>query len=224
MDQPADGAHVIDFVLLGQLLPVFGAAALRTVMLTLVGLVGGLVCGFCFHALRETGWRMAACVYQVYTGVWRGMPFLIHLFIVYFGLPNAGISLDPFAAAGLTLAVYGGAYFAEIFRACWQSIPRGQIEAARCMGLPARQIFRVIECPQALRASLPLIASQTILLMKESALASVVTYPELTMTAGKVVSAQFVYVEPYLFLALCYWGLSLLINLVSRALRARFAI
>jgi len=60
--------------------------------------------------------------------------------------------------------------------------------------------------------------------MKESALASVVTYPELTMTAGKVVSAQFVYVEPYLLLALCCWGLSLLINLAARALRARFAI
>ena len=215
---------MIDLALLGQLLPAFGAAALRTVMLTLVGLAGGLVCGFCFHVLRETGWRATAWVYGAYTGVWRGVPFLIHLFVVYFGLPNAGISLDPFAAAGLTLAVYGGAYFAEIFRACWQSIPRGQIEAARCMGLPARQIFMVIECPQGLRASLPLIASQTILLMKESALASVITYPELTMTTGKVVSEQFVYVEPYVLLALCYWGLSLLINRAAQALRARVAL
>ena len=176
--------------------------------------------GFAFHALRETGWRAARWIYTAYTAVWRGVPFLIHLFIVYFGLPSAGLSLDPFAAAGLTLAVYGGAYFAEIFRACWQSIPRGQIEAARCMGLSSRQIFATIECPQALRASLPLIASQTILLMKESALASVITYPELTMTAGKVVSEQFVYVEPYLLLALSYWGLSLLVNRAAGTLRA----
>ena len=215
---------MIDFSLFGELLPTFGAAAWRTVMLTLTGLAGGLVVGFCFHALRETGWRTAAWLYWGYTGISRGVPFLIHLFIVYFGLPNAGISLDPFAAAGLTLAVYGGAYFAEIFRACWQSIPRGQIEAGRCMGLSSRQIFTTIECPQALRASLPLIASQTILLMKESALASVITYPELTMTAGKVVSEKFVYVEPYLLLALSYWGLSLLINRAARALRARAAL
>jgi polar amino acid transport system permease protein len=215
---------MIDFSLLGELLPTFGAAAWRTVMLTFTGLAGGLVVGFCFHALRETGWRAAAWLYWGYTGIWRGVPFLIHLFIVYFGLPNAGISLDPFAAAGLTLAVYGGAYFAEIFRACWQSIPRGQIEAGRCMGLSSRQIFTTVECPQALRASLPLVAGQTILLMKESALASVITYPELTMTAGKVVSEQFVYVEPYLLLALSYWGLSLLINRAASALRARSAL
>jgi polar amino acid transport system permease protein len=215
---------MIDFSLLGELLPTFGAAAWRTVMLTFTGLAGGLVVGFCFHALRETGWSAAAWLYWGYTGIWRGVPFLIHLFIVYFGLPNAGISLDPFAAAGLTLAVYGGAYFAEIFRACWQSIPRGQIEAGRCMGLSSRQIFTTVECPQALRASLPLVAGQTILLMKESALASVITYPELTMTAGKVVSEQFVYVEPYLLLALSYWGLSLLINRAASALRARSAL
>lgn len=214
---------MIDLAVLAQLLPTFGAATLRTVMLTVVGLVGGLLCGFFFHALRETGWRLAAWAYEVYTGVWRGTPFLIQLFIVYFGLPNAGISLDPFVAASLTLAVYGGAYFAEIFRACWQSIPRGQIEAARCMGLPARHIFAVIECPQALRASLPLIASQTILLMKESALASVITYQELTMTAGRVVSEQFIYIEPYLLLALCYWGLSLIINRAAKVLRAWLA-
>jgi polar amino acid transport system permease protein len=69
-----------------------------------------------------------------------------------------------------------------------------------------------------------LVAGQTILLMKESALASVITYPELTMTAGKVVSEQFVYVEPYLLLALSYWGLSLLINRAASALRARSAL
>lgn len=211
---------MIDLWLLVRLLPVFGVAALHTAMLVLTGLAGGLVIGFGFHTLRETGWRAATWLYRGYTGVWRGVPFLIQLFIVYFGLPNAGISLDPFTAAALTLVACGGAYFAEIFRACWQSIARGQIEAGRSMGLSSRQIFTTIECPQALRASLPLIASQTILLLKESALASVISYPELTMTAGKVVSGQFIYVEPYLLLALSYWGLSLLINHAAKVLCA----
>ncbi len=215
---------MIDLTLLGQLLPVFGAAALRTVALVAVGLAGGLALGFLMHMLRETRVAALAWLYWAYTAVWRGVPFLIHLFVVYFGLPAVGISMDPFAAAAATLSVYGGAYFAEIFRACWQTIPRGQIEAARCMGLTRRQVFLRIECPQALRASVPLIVNQTILLMKESALASVITYPELTMTAGKVVSEQFVYIEPYLLLALSYWALSLLINRLGTLLARRSAL
>jgi polar amino acid transport system permease protein len=215
---------MIDFSLIFSLLPVFGEALLRTVALVLLGLGGGLALGFAMNLMRETGVRPLAALYWTYTAIWRGVPFLIHLFIVYFGLPAVGLRLDPFAAAGLTLAVYGGAYIAEIFRACWQSIPRGQIEAARCMGLSRRQVFLHIECPQALRASLPLLANQTILLMKESALASVITYPELTMTAGKVVSEQFVYVEPYLLLALSYWALATLIDRLGKRLRRRVAL
>ncbi|WP_144633697.1 amino acid ABC transporter permease [Bordetella genomosp. 13] len=215
---------MIDFTLLGQLLPVFGLAALRTAALVAAGVAGGLALGFLMNAARETGWRPLSWLYWAYTGIWRGVPFLVHLFIVYFGLPNMGIRLDPFHAAAVTLAVYSGAYFAEIFRACWQAIPRGQIEAARCMGLTRRQVFVHICCPQALRASLPLIANQTILVMKESALASVITYPELTMTAGKVVAEQFVYVEPYLMLALSYWVLAVLINRLGRHLRRRAAL
>ncbi len=215
---------MIDLTLLGQLLPVFGTAALRTVALVAAGLAGGLALGFLMHLLRETRVAALAWIYWAYTAIWRGVPFLIHLFIVYFGLPAVGISMDPFVAAAVTLSVYGGAYFAEIFRACWQTIPRGQIEAARCMGLTRRQVFLRIEFPQALRASVPLIVNQTILLMKESALASVITYPELTMTAGKVVSEQFVYIEPYLLLALSYWALSLLINRLGRLLARRVAL
>jgi len=215
---------MIDFTLLAELLPVFGQAALRTAALVAAGMAGGLLLGFAMNAMRETGLRPLAALYWAYTTLWRGVPFLVHLFIVYFGLPSVGLRFDPFQAAALTLAVYSGAYFAEIFRACWQRIPRGQVEAARCMGLTRRQVFTHIACPQALRASLPLIANQAILVMKESALASVITYPELTMTAGKVVAEQFVYVEPYLLLALSYWALAVLINRLGGWLRRRAAL
>lgn len=214
---------MIDITMLGELLPVFGLAALRTLALVAAGLAGGLALGFIAHVLRETGLPALRWLYWTYTAVWRGVPFLIHLFIVYFGLPAAGITMDPFTAAAVTLSVYGGAYFAEIFRGCWQAIPRGQVEAARCMGLDRRQVFLHIQAPQALRASLPLVLNQTILLMKESALASVITYPELTMTAGKVVSEQFVYIEPYFLLALSYLLLALLIQRLGAALQRRLA-
>lgn len=215
---------MIDQTLLLDLLPVFGQAALRTAGLVALGVAGGLIIGFLMNLLRETGWRPLVWLYWTYAAIWRGTPFLIHLFVVYFGLPSVGVQLDPFAAAAWTLAVYSGAYFGEIFRACWQAIPAGQIEAARCMGLDRRQVFMHIVCPQALRASVPLVVNQTVLVMKESALASVITYPELTLTAGKVVSEQFVYLEPYLLLAACYWLLSLCIGAAGRQLRRRTAL
>jgi ABC-type amino acid transport system permease subunit len=152
----------------------------------------------------------------------RGLPFLILLFITYFGLPSAGLELSPFAAAAMALALYSGAYCAEIFRACWQTIPPGQVEAARAHGLAARQVFWHVQAPQALRASLPLLANQAVLLLKDCALASVITYPELAMTAGKVVSEQFIYLEPYLLLALCYWALAIAIDGLGRWLAKRF--
>lgn len=214
---------MMDFHLLLSLLPEFGPGLLHTVGLVAAALAGGLLTGFIAHVLRETGLRPFIWCYWAYTVMWRGVPFLIHLFIVYFGLPSAGISLDPYAAAALTLSIYSGAYFAEIFRACWEAIPRGQVEAALVMGLDRGQVFRRIQLPQAMRAALPLIAHQTILLVKESALASVITYPELTLTASRIVSAQFVYIEPYVALAACYWLLALAIGRLAGLLARRLA-
>ena len=215
---------MIDTDLFARLLPVFALAGLHTVELTLVALAGGLLVGFGMNALRELGPESLRAAYWTYTAVWRGMPFLVHLFICYFGLTSIGLTLDPFEAAALALALYGGAYFAEIFRACWQSIPVGQVEAAYAMGLSRRHVFLHIQCPQALRASLPLITNQTIILIKESSLASIITYPELTLMTTKVVSETYVYVEPYLMLALSYWILTAAVSRIGRAISNRVAL
>jgi len=207
----------MDASLFVKFLPAFGLAALHTMELSMLALAGGLLLGFAMNAMRETGPRWLKPVYWFYTGVWRGVPFLVHLFISYFGLTAIGLTLDPFEAATLALVLYGGAYFSEIFRACWQSIPVGQVEAASAMGLSRRQIFTRIQAPQALRMSVPLIANQTIILVKESSIASIITYPELTFTTTKIVSETYVYIEPYLMLALSYWLLTLTISRVGRA-------
>ena len=212
---------MFDASLIPALLPLFGAATLRTLALLGTAMAGGLALGFALNLLRQSVpalWPL----YWGYVGVMRGLPFLILLFIIYFGLPSVGLQLDAFAAAATALALYSGAYYAEIFRACWLQIPAGQVEAARVHGMAARQVFWHVQAPQALRASLPLLANQAVLLLKDCALASVITYPELAMTAGKVVSEQFIYLEPYLLLALCYWGLAIAIDLIGRWLTKRF--
>lgn len=212
---------MFDWSLMGDLLPLFAEAALRTLALLVTAFAGGVTLGFCCNGLRQLPSRTCAGLYGSYVVLMRGVPFLILLFIAYFGLPSVGIQLSPFWAAAGALSLYSGAYFAEIFRACWQSIPVGQLEAARTMGMRRGQIFRHIQAPQALRTSVPLLANQSVLLLKDCALASVITYPELTMTTGKVVSEQFVYLEPYLLLALCYWGMALAIDALGRYLNQR---
>lgn len=215
---------MFDWSLIPGLLPLFGEAALRTLALLVCALAGGCALGFALNALRESGRSPLLAVYWSYVGLMRGLPFLILLFIAYFGLPSLGLQLSPFAAAVGALSVYSGAYFAEIFRACWQTIPRGQVEAARTIGFSPAQVFWNIQAPQAMRSSVPLLANQSLLVLKDCALASVITYPELTMTAGKVVSEQFIYLEPYLLLALFYWGMSLALNALGRWMNQRFSL
>jgi polar amino acid transport system permease protein len=210
---------MMDFVLIIHLLPDFGHALVKTLLLVITALAGGLVIGFIANALRVLCPRRSQRLYAIYTSVWRGTPFLVQLFIVYFGLPAAGVTFSPFAAAAITLSIYCGAYCAEIFRGCWNTIPRGQIEAALVMGISRRDCFIRIELPQALRLSLPLLANQSILTFKESALASIITYPELTMVAGRIVAEQFVYVEPYLLLAATYWTLAILMQSIGGLLQ-----
>lgn len=213
---------MFDASLIPGLLPVFGVAALRTLALLLAALLGGFVLGFALNAMRQSARKPLLALYWSYVGLMRGLPFLILLFITYYGLPSLGLSLSPFWAAAAALAVYSGAYFAEILRACWQAIPPGQVEAARVMGMSFVQVFWHIQAPQALRLSLPLLANQTVLLLKDCALASVITYPELSMTAGKVVSEQFIYMEPYLLLALSYLAMALAIDALGRRLAKTF--
>ncbi|ARU04385.1 hypothetical protein CCO03_06585 [Comamonas serinivorans] len=212
---------MFELALIPDLLPLFAGATLRTLALLATALLGGLLMGFGMNLLRQSLPALQP-VYWAYVGLMRGLPFLILLFITYFGLPSAGLELSPFAAAAAALSLYSGAYFAEIFRACWQAIPAGQIEAARVLGMGSMQVFWHVQAPQALRASLPLLANQAVLLLKDCALASVITYPELTMTASKVVSEQFIYLEPYLLLAACYWLLAIALDLLGRWLTQRF--
>ena len=213
---------MIDFDLIQSILPAFGVAAWHTVVLVLIAAVGGLLLGFGLNMLRIFGGRKVRAILLLYTSVLRFTPFLALLFIVYFGLPGLGITLSPLQAAAITLAVYSSAYFAEIFRSCWDTIPKGQLEAAATLGISRFKAFRVIEMPQALAMSVPLLANQIILVLKESALASIITYPELTMATGRIVAEKFAYFEPYLLLSACYWLMTLLIGAAGRRLGAAF--
>lgn len=191
------------------ILPAFLGAAWVTLEVSLIAVLIGAAGGFVLNGLRELFPRQFQAPYRLFVWLVRGTPFLAQLFVIYFGLPQIGITFDPLQATVVGLSLYGSAYFAEIFRAAWQSIPTGQLEAGRAFGISRLQILVRIQAPQACRLAIPMLTNQAILVLKESSIASIITVPELTMTAGSIVAETFSYAEPYILLGLIYWLLAL---------------
>ncbi|MEC4722730.1 amino acid ABC transporter permease [Noviherbaspirillum sp. CPCC 100848] len=207
----------MDLQLIIDILPAFLSAAWTTVWISVLAIQLGALSGFALNVMQML-WPRVAPIYRSYVWLIRGTPFLAQLFVLYFGLPQLGVTLDAVQATVIGLTLYGAAYFAEIFRAAWQSIPRGQIEAGKVFGMSRLHILRRIEVPQVCRLAIPMLTNQAILILKESSVASIITVPELTKTAGTIVADTFSYAEPYLLLGLIYWVLALSFGFAGHAL------
>ena len=191
--------------------PDFGAALWVTIRISLVAIVCGLALGFAAELGRRIcPWlrKPVAC----YVEFFRGTPLLIQLYLLYYGGPRIGLVLDAEPAGMLGMSLYAGAYFCEIFRAGFESIPEGQREAAHCLGIrPWRRLWR-IELPQ---------MAQIITLIKDSAVLSIITVAELTKTATRIMNISFEIVMPLCLLALLYWIISEAVAVVCGKAEAR---
>lgn len=200
-------------------LPDYARALGVTLAISLSAALLGAVAGFILQALGRTR-RWLFWPWRTWVWLIRGTPFLAQLAVIYFGLPAIGITLSAVAATVISLALYSSAYFSEIFRTAWKSIGQGQLEAAQVHAISAWQSFWHIQTPQALRFCLPLLGNQFILTIKESAVASIITVPELTMTTGQIVANTYTYIVPYTLLILSYWllaqGISVGVRLLAR--------
>ena len=141
----------------------------------------------------------------------------MQLFLVYAGGPHIGITLSAITVGIVGLGLYGGAYFTEIFRAGFANIPAGQIEAARSFGFSRHHTVRRIILPQMLLISLPAIVNLLIFILKDTAVLSILTIPELTFEVTGMTLETFAFIEPYMALAIAYW---LLVELTAIAGRA----
>ncbi|WOI56832.1 amino acid ABC transporter permease [Palleronia sp. LCG004] len=189
------------------------AWAASLVLSLIVGSVLGLVA-----ALTRGPVRMAIAAY---VGFFRGTPLLIQLFILYYGGPHLGLTLDAWQAGLLGLTLYGGAYATEIVRGGLQAIPRGQIEAARALGYTRWKTLRHIVTPQVLVPVMPPMTNNAIFLLKDTALLSVITVPEMTSQVSKMNIETFTFVEPYLALSITYWILVEFAARMGRLIEAR---
>lgn len=141
---------------------------------------------------------------RFYIWVVRGTPLLVQLFVVFYGLPNVGITLEPFPAAVLVFSINEGAYCAETVRAALESVPSGQLEAGYCAGLSYLQTVRRIILPQALRTAFPPLSNSLISMMKDTSLAANITVTEMFMTTRRIAAVNFEYLAMYLEVAAIY--------------------
>ncbi|WP_103339560.1 amino acid ABC transporter permease [Amycolatopsis sp. CA-126428] len=156
-----------------------GNAVLSTLQAFAAAAVLALVFGAIFAAgrLSDHAWirRIAGFVVEFF----RAIPALILMFLFYFGLPTVGVPTSPFLGVVLGLTLYNGSVLAEVFRAGIQSLPKGQSEAAYALGMRKTQVMFLVLLPQAVRAMLPTIISQLVVLLKDTALGFIITYQEL---------------------------------------------
>ncbi|MFN3735851.1 amino acid ABC transporter permease [Hydrogenophaga sp.] len=154
-----------------------------TVVLGAVSIVAGLVSGLLLALLRLYGPAPLRVLARIYTDVFRSIPLLVLLVLVYYALPFVGVRLSSFSAAALALSMVSCAYTAEIFRAGIEAIPKGQFEAADAIGLGFFSSMRDVILPQAFRIVVPPLTSNCINVLKDTALASVVAMPDLLKQA-----------------------------------------
>ncbi|MFK0166776.1 amino acid ABC transporter permease [Rhizobium sp. NPDC090279] len=193
-------------VLIGQWPAILSGAGV-TIMIWVLGTIAAAVIGFLMAVARQYGGMVVDKVLGAIVAVLRGTPFLIQIFLVYYGGPFIGLELDPLPAGLMGISIYGAAYFSEIFRSGFQAVPKGHIEAGECVGLTRGQIIRRILLPEMTMLVLPPSVNMVVILMKETAVLSIITVPELTATLSAIGSQQYAFVEALSALALFYWVL-----------------
>ena len=184
--------------------PLLYAGLVFTVPLTLASFAIGLALAFIVALVRLFGPKWAVAAVRFYVWLFRGSPLLVQLFVIFYGLPNVGIVLDPLTAAIIGFSLNVGAYNSEVIRGVIESIPKGQWEAAYSMGMTREQALRRAILPQAARVALPPLSNSFIALVKDTSLAAVLTVPEVFQAAQRIASVTYEPLILYTEAALVY--------------------
>ena len=189
-----------------------------TLELSLFTMVVGLVIGVAGAAARVYGPPWIRRPVAVYVEAIRNTPLIVQLFLIFFGLPSAGIKFDADTAAFIALSINLGAYSIEIIRAGLEAIPRSQIEAGQSLGLSGLQVFRHVIVFPALKLMYPALASQFVLLMLATSVVSQISAQDLFHMASIIQSRTFRDFEVYIVVAAAYLALALVFRLLFAAL------
>ena len=176
--------------------PMFKGGLLVSVPLMLVSFALGLVLAFVLALMRMSRFAPLKAIAWFVVWVIRGTPLLVQIFVIYFGLPSIGVVLTPIPSAIMALVISQGAYNSEVIRAALRSIPKGQSEACKALGLNKTQTMLQVIIPQAALVAVPPLGNSFISLLKDTSLVSTITVAEILMTAKSIIAVKF---EPMLF-------------------------
>jgi cystine transport system permease protein len=188
-------------------LPSLLKATLMTIFLAGISIVIALVIGFFTAIIRIVKVRILNGIANVYVSIIRGTPLLVQIFVIYYGLPQIGIALDPISSGIMALSLNAGAYLSESFRSSILAVDNGQMEASMAMGMTYSQALRRIILPQSLRIAIPTLSNSFIVLIKDTSLVSVITVTELLQMSSLIIAKTFEPLTIYLVAAAIYWVL-----------------
>ncbi len=213
-----------DFDIVISRLPILLNATLKTIELTLMAIFLGTMIGLFVALIKISQKKPLVLIGTMYTWIFRGMPLLVQLFIIYYGLPSIGIEFTAHQAAIMGLSLCGGAYIAEIIRAGIQSIDKGQMEAAYSLGMSWQQaMFRVI-IPQSFKRLIPPMGNEFITLLKDTSLVAVISMVELLRAAQTQASATFKPFEMYMTAGVIYLLLTTIFTIIFKKIEERLAL
>ncbi|MCM3602922.1 amino acid ABC transporter permease [Robertmurraya korlensis] len=204
--------------------PLFLKGTLLTLGLSLAGIVFGTALGLAIGLGKMVKNKWVSLPFDLYITFFRGTPLFVQILLIHFGLvPLFAGKTEPVTAAILALSLNAGAYIAEIFRAGIQSIDKGQMEAARTLGMTHFQAMRYVILPQAFKRMIPPLGNEFIVLIKESSLAAVIAAPEI-MYWGRAMQGQYYRVwEPYITVAIIYLVITLTLSFLLNRLERRLS-
>jgi len=192
--------------------------AVITLQLSLGAMVLGLVFGFALAMMRRSSFWFLDWPARFFVSLFRGTPLIAQLFMIYYGLPQFGIELDPFPAALIGLSLNTAAYASESLRGAIASIDKGQWEAAASIGMSPWQTLRRVILPQAARSALPPLGNTFISLVKDTSLAATIQVPELFRQAQLITSRTLEIFTLYLAASLIYWVMATILSALQNRL------
>ncbi|MED4990277.1 MULTISPECIES: amino acid ABC transporter permease [Parageobacillus] len=219
----ADPERVDRLVSIAQssLLPLVKGALYYTIPLTIITFTIGLILAIATALARISGVKVLEIIARIYVSAIRGTPLLVQLFIIFYGLPNIGITIPSFSAAIIGFSLNVGAYASEIIRAAILSIPKGQWEAAYSLGMTSGQALRRVIFPQAARVSIPPLSNTFISLVKDTSLASLILVSEMFRKAQEIASTNYEFLLLYTEAAIIYWIICFLLSIVQNRIEER---
>lgn len=188
-------------------LPSLLKATVMTILLAGISIAIALIIGFFTAIVRIVKVKVLNGIANVYVSIIRGTPLLVQIFVIYYGLPQVGLALDPISSGIMALSLNAGAYLSESFRASILAVDNGQMEASMSMGMTYSQSLRRIILPQSLRIAIPTLSNSFIVLIKDTSLVSVITVTELLQMSSLIIAKTFEPLTVYLLAAAIYWVL-----------------